>query len=103
MRKYAFIIGILGLGFLVGFLFRGPVSVDKLDGMEIGSMVYISGIVDSERKFGNGKLLIIEENDILVYCECTKDYAGLNVLVSGIVERFPDDLRIRAFKVEVLD
>ena len=62
--------------------------------------ISIKGIVDEERKFGSGKLLIV--GDILVFCECSKNYIGLNVVVSGVIERFPEDLRVRAFSVKVI-
>lgn len=100
MRKIALILGIIGLGVLISFLLYEGEEVTSLDNAAIGEVVSISGIVKQERKFGTGKLLIIE--DIPVFCECTLEYAGLNVNVKGIVERFPEDLRIRAFTVDLL-
>ena len=101
MKKLAIILGILGLGILVSLLIKGGQEVKNIDGLIVGEVVKIEGVVDSERKFGAGKLLIIE--DIPVYCECDGKYSGKNVLVAGIIEKFPDDLRIRAFRVEILD
>ncbi|MEK6909060.1 MAG: hypothetical protein AABX23_03350 [Nanoarchaeota archaeon] len=101
MRKLAFVIGIIGLGFLVGFLLNEPFYVESLDGLIVGDIVKIQGIVDEQRRFGNGKLLTIR--NISVFCECMDDYAGLDVVVSGIVEKFPQDLRVKAFSVQILD
>jgi len=101
MRRIAFIIAILGLGFLIAFLLNEPFYVNSLDGLIVGDVVEIKGIVDSERNFGGGRLLIVD--DIPVFCECSGKYAGHSVVVLGIVERFPEDLRVRAFKIEILD
>ena len=100
MRKIAFIAAIIGLGVLVAFLLKEPVFVETLDGLVVGEVVSIKGIVEEERKFGSGKALIV--NDIPVFCECSKNYIGLNVVVSGVIERFPEDLRVRAFSVKVI-
>jgi len=101
MRKIAFVITILGLSLLMAILLRKPVYVESLDGLVVGQSVEISGIVDEERKFGTGKLLVIDE--VPVFCECSENYVGLDVVVYGIVERFPEDLRIKAFRVEVIN
>jgi hypothetical protein len=101
IRRIAFLVAISGLGFLIGFLLKGPFFVDSLDGLIVGEVVKIEGIVDSERKFGNGKMLIV--NDVPVFCECSETYVGLKVIISGIVERFPEDLRLRAFIVQTVD
>lgn len=101
MRTIALVVGIIGLGVLVGLLLRGPMNVETLDGLVIGGTVRIEGIVEEERKFGNGKLLII--NEMPVYCECAGKYVGSKVIVEGIIEKFPEELRVRAFKVEILD
>lgn len=101
MRRIALIVGIIGLGVLVSFLISNGEEVSSLDGLVVGEVVSISGIVDEERKFGAGKLLIVD--DIPVFCECHNEYAGKEVFISGMVERFPEDLRIRAFKVQILD
>ncbi|MBS3084175.1 hypothetical protein J4423_05195 [Candidatus Pacearchaeota archaeon] len=100
MLKIAFITAIIGLGLLVALLLKEPVFVETLDGLVVGEVISIKGIVDEERKFGSGKLLIV--GDILVFCECSKNYIGLNVVVSGVIERFPEDLRVRAFSVKVI-
>src|SRR3989338_6801596 len=76
------------------------VFVERTDGLVVGEVVSIKGIVEEERKFGSGKALIV--NDIPVFCECSKNYIGLNVVVYGVVERFPEDLRVRAFKIKVI-
>ena len=97
MRRVAFYIAIIGLGILLGLLLREPKEVSSLDGLIVGSVVKIDGFVEEERNFGSGRLLIIDE--IPVFCECSEKYIGLRVYVEGVVERFPEDLRIRAFKV----
>ncbi len=97
MRRLAFFIAIIGLGMLLGLLLKEPTEVSSLDGVIVGSVVRVHGIVEEERNFGRGRLLIVDE--IPVYCECSNKYIGLRVYVEGVVERFPEDLRIRAFMV----
>lgn len=101
MRKIALIIGVLGLGILIGLLLNKPLLVENIDNLIVGGAVEINGVVEEERKFGSGKLLIVR--DIPVFCECYESYIGKMVSIDGIVEKFPDDLRIRAFRVEILD
>ena len=101
MRKVALIIAIIGLGFLVGFLLVKPKHIENLNGLAIGETVSLSGTVEEERKFGNGKLLII--NEMPIFCECSAKYAGVNVYVEGIIEKFPETLRVRAFKIMIID
>ena len=99
MRKFAFIVAIIGLGVLLGFLLRGPRNVSSLDGLLVGTVVSVEGYVSEERNFGSGKLLIIDE--IPVFCECSRSYLGSLVKITGVVERFPDNLRVRAFSVNI--
>lgn len=101
MRRIALIVGITGLGFLVAFLLVDGLNVESIDNLEVGDVVSLSGIVESERKFGSGKLLII--NEVPVFCECYGNYSGKKVFVEGMIERFPEDLRIKAFYIEILD
>ncbi len=103
LRKIAFLIAIIGLGILVAFLLKEPFKVSSLNGLTVGQTVEIQGIVMEERKFGTGKLLIIGLNEIPVFCECSEYYSGLNVAVYGIIEKFPENLRIKAFIVKILD
>lgn len=101
MRKIALIITIIGLGILMELLIKEPRVVNSIDEVDIGETVRLEGIVEQERKFGNGKILMIDE--ISVFCECKGSYSGKKVYVEGIIEKFPDDLRIRAFKIQILD
>ncbi len=87
MRRISLIIAIICLGILIGFLFKQPLKVSSIENTTIGQVVEIKGIVDSERKFSDGKLLIV--NEISVYCECSKSYVNKVVIVEGIVEKFP--------------
>ena len=100
MRKFAFIVALIGLCVLLGFLLREPRRVSSLDGLLVGSAVAIEGYVSEERNFGSGKLLIVGE--IPVFCECSRSYLDSLVKISGVVERFPDDLRVRAFSVNIV-
>ena len=101
MRKTALIIGIMGLGLLIAILLKDPKSISSLDNLKIGEVVRVEGLVENQRKFSTGQLLIIDE--MPVYCECQNSYVGKSVSIEGIIEKFPDDLRIKAFKIQILD
>jgi len=101
VRKIAFILGIIGLAVLMGFLLFDGKYVSSLDGLVVGQSVIIRGVVEESRDFSYGKLFVVGE--IPVFCECVQDYVGSNVEIFGIIERFPEDLRIRAFTIKVLD
>lgn len=85
----------------MGFLLFDGKYVSSLDGLVVGESVIIRGVVEESRDFSYGKILVVM--DIPVFCECVKDYVGSNVEIFGIVEKFPEDLRIRAFTIKVLD
>jgi hypothetical protein len=98
MLRIALIVGIIGLGVLIGMLLMGPKQIASLDGLNVGEVVEVNGVVEEEREFGNGKLLLI--NEIPIYCECNEEYIGEEVIVEGIVEKFPEDLRIKVFRIK---
>ena len=85
----------------MGFLLFDGKYVSSLDGLVVGQSVIIRGVVEESRDFSYGKLFVVGE--IPVFCECVQDYVGSNVEIFGIIERFPEDLRIRAFTIKVLD
>lgn len=97
MRRIVFLIAIVGLSILLSLLIKQPTKISSLDNIIPGKVVKIQGTVDEERKFGSGKLLIIDE--IPVYCECSENYVNSRVYVEGVIEKFPEDLRVRAFKI----
>ncbi|MEK6811016.1 MAG: hypothetical protein AABX96_00745 [Nanoarchaeota archaeon] len=100
MRRIAFLIAILGLSILLSLLLREPIEVSSLDGLLPDTVVKIQGSVEEERNFGSGRLLIVDE--IPVFCECSGKYVGSRVFIEGVIERFPEDLRIRAFKINLI-
>lgn len=101
MRRISLIVGVVGLAFLVGFLLIDGFEVNDLDGLIVGDVVSVSGIVEQQRDFGNGILITI--GNIPVFCECFEEYLGKRVFVDGIVERFPEDLRVKAFFIKIID
>ena len=100
MRRIAFLIAIIGLSILLSLLLKQPTKISSLDGLLPGTAIEIQGTVDEERKFGSGKLIII--NEIPIYCECSNKYIGSKVKVEGVIEKFPEDLRIRAFNIQII-
>ena len=100
MRRFALSIAIIGLGILLGFLLKTPREISSLEGLIPGTVVSIHGEVSEERKFGSGKIMFV--NEVPIFCECSKSYINKSISVTGVVERFPEDLRLKAMSIDVL-
>ena len=108
LRKYAFIVAILGIAFLLGLLILSPKelgSLDELDSMEINEKVMLKGKVGSERDFGDfriWKLSVIEgdtEIDFEVICDCKESYLGREIEIVGLVSEFNGERQVRVLRV----
>ena len=104
LRKYAFIIAILGIAVLLGLLMLSPkelYSLDELDSMEINEKVVLEGKVESERDFGDFKVLSVRGIEIV--CECggenDESYLGKEVKIIGLVRKFNDNKQVRVLRI----
>jgi len=102
LRKYAFIVAILGIAVLLGLLILSPKeldSSDELDSMEINEKVVLEGKVESERDFGGFRIMGIEGKDFKVICECEESYLDKEVEILGLVEEFNDKKQVRVLRI----
>ena len=83
MRKFALIISIIGIGVLLGLLFKPPKTIESLDESKDGEVVFIEGIIDEVRNLNSGSMIIL--NEISVFCECKNIRAGKNAKIEGVV------------------
>ena len=89
MRRVSFILTILGIFTLLILLDSSPIkinSISDLDSLEENQKVITSGLVISERPYGNAKLLILD-NKIELICSCPS-YLNKNITAIGILNEF---------------
>ena len=100
MRRFAFVVAIIGIGFLVGYLFKPARAVSSLKGLMNGEVVSIEGVVEEVRNTPSGKTLLIDGNS--AFCGSCTVPVNSHVYVEGAVEEFDGRFRIRAFMIEEL-
>ncbi len=104
MRRLALAASLIGL-FILMLIFESSSeyvsSIRDLERFEIGQKVYLQGIVEEERNFGETKLISINEIDIV--CECDEDYLGKSLVVEGIIEDYLGKRQIKVLRIRNLD
>jgi len=99
MRRWAFIIVVLGMFFL-GFMLvqEGKVvsSLEELEDLEVNQKVVIEGeIIESRLLYGNTRLLKLDSGIELI-CECS--FSG-SVKVDGIVSEYEGKKQVEVLKI----
>lgn len=103
MRRFAFVVFVIGMFVLMGFLIFFVKEVDDLEGLEINERVIVGGMVMDERViFGSEKLLILD-NGIELVCECFGVFEGREILVEGVVMEFRGKKQVRVLSISVGD
>ncbi len=102
MRRWVFIVVILGMLVLVGvmiFYVRGVESYSDLEELEINQKVRLSGLVVSEKViYGDEKILELD-NGIELICEGCGLFEGEDVFVEGVVEEYKDGKQVRVLRI----
>jgi hypothetical protein len=98
MRRWAFVVAILGMFVLLFFLSYGEKEVDSLEGLEINQRVLVGGTVVEERAISGGRILRLE-NGIEVVCECVGSFKGREVSVIGIVSEFEGEKQVDVLRI----
>ncbi len=100
MRRIALAVSLIGL-FILMLIFESSSEyvsdVKDLERFEIGQKVYLQGIVEGERKFGETKLISINEIDII--CECDESYLGKSLLIEGVIEDYLGKKQIKVLRI----
>ena len=101
MRRFAFVIVILGMFVLVLLLSKGAIGIDsyeELEKLEINERVIVSGVVVSERVIFEDRLLELD-NGLELVCECEGGFKGNKVEVVGVVEEYRGRKQIRVLEL----
>ena len=104
LRKIAFIITIAGVAVLLMFLLAKPKEVSSFEDIkttEINEKVLVKGKIESQRDFGNFKIL--EINGIEAICNCKESFLDKEVEIVGLVEEFNGKRQVRILRVEIID
>jgi hypothetical protein len=102
MRRWAFVLMIVGMFILFLFLIKDPVEVDSysdLEELEINQMIIMKGELVSERIIYEGTKLFGINNDIELICECLDNYEGKEIEVVGVVEEYNGRKQVRVSSI----
>lgn len=101
MRRWAFVIAILGLFVLVlvfGFNRIEVSSLDELLLLEINQRVFLTGNIVSERVIYSGTWLLVLDSGIEMVCSCTRSFFG-QVDVEGVVSEYNGKKQVEVLKI----
>jgi hypothetical protein len=103
MRKWAFIIVILGIFAMALILeferFEEISSYEDLMNLEVNKKVSLSGKVVEERVLYEGTKLLKLDNGIEVVCECAGGFKDGNVLVEGFVSEYEGKKQVEILRI----
>jgi hypothetical protein len=106
MRRWAFVVMIVGMFVLFLLLEKGPIAVESysdLEELEINERVSFEGRVIEERIIYEDTKLFELENGIELICECLDNFEGKEIKVIGIVEEYNGRRQVRvSFIREIL-
>jgi len=106
MKKYAFIVSILGISVLLTLLLVVPeeITENSMDAMEINEKIYLEGVINKELDYGDFKILELEIDGessrlIDVVCDCKESYLEKKVSVIGVVEEYEGEKQVRVLSI----
>ena len=98
MRRWAFVVSILGMLVLAGFFVFDVKTADNLEELEINQKVRLDGTVLSE-KASYGIRIFELDNGIELVCECNGGFKGKMVFVEGVVSEYKENKQIEVLKI----
>jgi hypothetical protein len=104
MRRYAFIIAILGISIMVVFFTMSPIeifSIGDLEILELNEKVILNGVIEDLRDFGDFKILIVNGIDVVCTCEEVIEI-GDEIEVVGFVDEFEGERQIRVLEIVIV-
>ncbi len=106
-RRWAFVGAIIGIFVLLLIMVLGGeervASLKEIEELEINTKVIIIGGVVSERKFGEGVMLELD-NGIEVLCDsCDFNLEGEEIEVMGKVYDFYGEKRVLAYRIVAIE
>jgi len=109
-RRWAFVLTIVGIFVLLLIMvYSGEDRVssqEEIDKLEVNSKVILKGLVEGERKFGEGVMLSLSVQDngelIEVLCEnCGYGNVGKRVEILGVVKEIYGEKKVEALRVMI--
>jgi len=100
MRRWAFVVTVLGMFVLSLFLSFGEKKVESLEGLELNQRVSVSGKVVDERVIFESTKLLVLDSDIELICEgCLGVFDGRKVSAVGVVSEFEGKKQVEVLKI----
>ena len=102
MRRWAFVVAVLGMFVLLLFLGFGEEEVgsySELQELEINSRVVVSGEVVSERVISGRRRLLELDSGIVAVCECVGNFAEERVEILGVVSEFEGERQVEVLRI----
>ena len=103
MRRFAFIVAILGIFVLILLIWMIPAreisDLGDLEGLEDNQRVILSGIVENERNYYEN--LIFEINNVKVICGKCENLQDKYVEVEGILDSYGDNLKVDVLRISI--
>jgi DNA/RNA endonuclease YhcR with UshA esterase domain len=103
MRKWSFILYVLGMVCLILIYMLPGFEVESLDGMELNERVIVSGKVISERGIYSGTKLLELDSGIRVVCECVESFEGREVRIEGFISEYNGNKQVSVERIELLN
>ena len=122
MRRFAFVVLVLGMFVLVVLLNGSPVEVfgyGNLESFELNQRVSVSGEVVSEKIIYSGKWVLVldiensenslalvsnetSSSEIELVCSCEGGFLGEEVNVVGVVGEYNEKKQIEVLKIQIV-
>jgi hypothetical protein len=102
MRRFAFIIAILGILVLAILMNLPPKEIsdkEELSSLEINQKVSIQGKVTSERILYENQKLLVLDNKIELVCECPSAFKDKNISVLGIISEYDGKKQVTVLRI----
>ena len=99
MRRWAFVIFIVGIFLMFVFLNLSPVETNEIANLELNTLVSVSGEVVGERIIYAGTRILELDNGVVVLCECGESFKGKEIKVVGRVSDYEGTRQVVAEEI----
>ena len=102
MRRWAFVIAVLGLFVLFLFFNSGAKDIEcyeNLQSLGLNSVVDVRGLVVEEKLIFGGTKILVLENGVELICDCPDNFEGEEIFAEGIVSEFEKMKQISVLRI----
>ena len=106
MRRYAFVIVILGMFAMVLLLNKNPAEInsfEELKNFEVNTRVKVEGRVLQKINLYDEVVLLKLNKNIELICECNESFVNKTVNAVGKVEEYKNKKQIMVLEISVLN